>query len=85
MIATNRPDEQEFYDQVMHETLTTLTIVSARLQLLRKRVETKGEPGASRVPGALRDLESLIAERAGRLHILAARMPPSKARSTRSR
>lgn len=78
MIEKNQADEAELYDQVMHETLTTLTVINARIQLLRKRVETRGMGDAARLPSVLRDLETLIAERAGNLHRLAAKLPPKR-------
>jgi hypothetical protein len=74
MIMMNQRKESQLYDQIMHETLTTLTIVSARLQLLRKRITTSSDPREVPVERSLRDAERLIAERAGRIHMLATRL-----------
>lgn len=83
MIRMNQQKESRLYDQIMHETLTTLTIVSARLQLLRKRVAASNEPDKVSVERSLRDAEQLITERASRIHMLATKLTSPSTASSR--
>jgi hypothetical protein len=75
MITINPQNEPPFSDQIMHESLTALTIVSARLQLLRKRVASSDDSCDVPLERSLRDAELLISDRASRIHALAAGRP----------
>jgi hypothetical protein len=70
---TQQKDPQ-LYEQMAHEALTTLTVVSARLQLLRKRVAANDNVDQLPIERSLREVERLISERAGHIHVLAARL-----------
>jgi hypothetical protein len=74
MFIMNQQSESQLYEQMAHESLTTLTIVSARLQLLRRRIEANNDVEALPVERSLREAERLISERAGRIHVLAAKL-----------